>query len=94
MGQHSEPEPHPAILGDHSGPVLVRLAGAETHGPVGPQPLLHPRLVPLARQTHLPLGQAPDQAFRLVGRRFHAQCLYASCKIGLSFISALKNEKI
>lgn len=39
---------------------------------MGPQPLLHPRLLPVARQTHLPLGQTPDQALRLVGR-----CIYA-----------------
>lgn len=67
MGWHFQPEPFSTDLGHHSGPLLVRLAGAETLGSVGPQPLLHPWLVPVASQTHLPLGQTPDQAVRLVG---------------------------
>lgn len=73
LGRHFQPQPILAYFGDHSGPLLVRLAGAETHGSVGSQPLLHQRFIPLARQTHLPLGQAPDQAFRLVNC-----CIYAS----------------
>lgn len=84
VGWYFQPKPLSADLGDHAGPLLVRLARAEARGAVGPQPLLHPRLLPVARQTHLPLGQAPRQAARLVNRCKYADdshSLLASCKI-------------
>lgn len=72
LGRHFQPEPISPDLGHHSGPLLVRLAGAQAARAVGPQPLLHPRLVPVAGQTHLPMGQAPDQTPRLVGAVYYA----------------------
>ena len=83
LGWHFQPEPLSTDLGHHSGPLLVRLAGAETHRSMGPQPLLHPWLVPVASQTHLPLGQTPDQAVRLVGC-----CKYAIRHFAASLISS------
>lgn len=72
LGGHFQPQPLAADLRNHAGPLLVRLAGAEAPRTLGPQPLLHQRLLPVTCQTILPLGQAPDQALRLVRRR----CIY------------------
>lgn len=79
LGWHFQPESLSTDLGRHSGPLLVRLAGAETHRSMGPQPFLHPWLVPVASQTHLPLGQTSDQAVRLVG----------CCKYAIRHLAAL-----
>lgn len=72
VGWHFQPKLLSTNLGDHKGPLLVRLAWAEAPRSMGPKPLLHPWFVPVARETHLPLGQASAQALRLVGR-----CKYA-----------------
>lgn len=76
MGRHFQPKLLSTNLGDHTGPLLVRLAWAEAPRSMGPKPLLHPWFVPVARETHLPLGQAPAQALRLVGR-----CKYAKSAV-------------
>lgn len=72
MGWHFQPKLLTTNLSDHKGPLLVRLAWAEARRSMGPKPFLHPWFVPVACETHLPLGQASAQALRLVGR-----CKYA-----------------
>lgn len=77
--RYFQPKGFSSDLVDHTRPLLVRLAWAETDRSMGPKPLLHPWFVPVASQTHLSLGQASDQALRLVGR-----CKYA--KSALCFL--------
>lgn len=74
VGWHIQPEPISTHLCYHTGPILVGLARTEACRQMGQEPLLHQRLLPVAGQTHLPLGQTSHQTTRLV------QCYKSSVK--------------